>query len=202
MTVAASPPQATEPPQKNSVLISLTLLAISFLLTLYTHNTCPAPNSHAFCTTPNDLIHALAVLLAYLAAVGFYTSPDGKVMFPLLSVSYFGVLGVLVLFGLEDLRAGLGCILGVEVVVVAVFLGVRTMICKMRVEDRGGDEEEARLVGEAEGCGDTGGGGGEDEAALLGQTTRSEEKKGDGRVDDGDGGRCVRTVTEGKVAQS
>ena len=103
------------------------------------------------------------------------------------------------LFGLEDLRAGLGHILGVEVVVVAVFLGVRTMICKMRVEDRGGDEEEAKLVGEAEGCGDT---GGEDEAALLEQVTRSEEKKGDGRVDDGDGGRCVRTVTEGKVAES
>jgi hypothetical protein len=199
MTVAASPPQATEPPQKNSVLISLTLLAISFLLTLYTHNTCPAPNSHAFCTTPNDLIHALAVLLAYLAAVGFYTSPDGKVLFPLLALSYFGVLGVLVLFGLEDLRAGLGYILGVEVVVVAVFLGVRTMICKMRVEDRGGDKEEAKLVGEAEGCGDT---GGEDEAALLEQVTRSEEKKGDGRVDDGDGGGCVRTVTEGKVAES
>jgi hypothetical protein len=199
MTVTASPPQATEPPQKNSVLISLTLLAISFLLTLYTHNTCPAPNSHAFCTTPNDLIHALAVLLAYLAAVGFYTSPDGKVLFPLLALSYFGVLGVLVLFGLEDLRAGLGYILGVEVVVVAVFLGVRTMICKMRVEDRGGDEEEAKLVGEAEGCGDT---GGEDEAALLEQVTRSEEKKGDGRVDDGDGGGCVHTVTEGKVAES
>jgi hypothetical protein len=201
MTVAASPPQATEPPQKNSVLISLTLLTISFLLALYTHNTCPNSDARTPCTTFNNLILGLAVLLAYLAAVGFYTSPDGKVLFPLLAVSYFSVLGVLVLFGLEDLRAGLGYILGVEVVVVAVFLGVRTMICKMRVEDRGGDEEEARLVGEAEGCGDSGGGG-EDEAALLGQTTRSEEKKGDGRVDDGDGGRCVRTVTEGKVAES
>jgi hypothetical protein len=199
MTVAASPSPATEPPQKNNALISLTLLTISFLLTLYTHNTCPAPNSHAFCTTLHDLILGLAVLLAYLAAVGFYTSPDGKVLFPLLAVSYFGVLGVLVSFGLEDLRAGLGCILGVEVVVVVVFLGVKTMIWKKGVEDRGGDEEEARLVGEAEGCVDT---GGEDEAALLGQTTRSEEKKGDGRVDDGDGGGCVRTVTEGKVAES
>jgi hypothetical protein len=104
-----------------------------------------------------------------------------------------------VLFGLEDLRIGLGYILGVEVVVVAVFLGARTMFCKKGDEDRGGDEEEARLVGEAEGCGDTGGGG---EEALLGQATRSEEKKGDRRVDEDDGGGCVRTVTEGKAAES
>jgi hypothetical protein len=92
MTVAASPPQATEPPQKNSVLISLTLLTISFLLTLYTHNTCPTSDAHTPCTTFNNLTLGLAVLLAYLAAVGFYTSPDGKVLFPLVAVSYFGVL--------------------------------------------------------------------------------------------------------------
>jgi hypothetical protein len=201
MIVAVSPSPAAQHPPNNdrNIPASLLLLAISFLLTIYTHNACPAPNSHASCTAFNNLTLGLAVLLAYLAAVGFYTSPDGKVLFPLVAVSYFGVLGVLVLFGLEDLRTGLGYILGVEVVVVAVFLGARTMFCKKGDEDRGGDEEEARLVGEAEGCGDTGGGG---EEALLGQATRSEEKKGDRRVDEDDGGGCVRTVTEGKVAES
>jgi hypothetical protein len=128
------------------------------------------------------------------------------VLFPLLAVSYFGVLGVLVLFSLEDLRAGLGCILGVEVVVVVVFLGLRTMMMTWCGSDgrkgRAVDEEEARLVVDGgERCGDSGSGG-EDEAALLGQTTRDEEEKGDGRVDDGGGDGCVREVTESKLAES
>ena len=208
MTVAASSPSPTNKhPPNHSVPISLGLLAISFFLTLYTHNTCPASELHTPCTTPNNLILGLAVFLAYLAAVGVYTSPDGRVLFPLLAVSYFCVLGVLVLLGLEDLRAGLGCILGVEVVVVAVFLGLRMMMMMMMWcgsdgrKGRAVDEEEARLmVDEGERCGGSGGGG-EDEAALLGQTTRGEEKKGNGRVDDGGGGGCVREVTESKLAE-
>lgn len=101
------------------------------------------------------------------------------------------------MFGVDDLRAGLGVILGVEVGVVAVFLGVRSCWCGRGVEDRGGDEEEARLVGEEGGCGDSGGDscGGKD--AVHEQITQSKEK-GDGRIENGDSD--VRVVTESKNA--
>jgi hypothetical protein len=71
----------------------------------------------------------------------------------------------------ENLRTGWGCILGVEVGVVVVFLGWKMMWTKNR--DRlgdVGDEEEARLVDETEGCGETGDGtcSGDGEDAALG----------------------------------
>ena len=182
MTIAASPSPAT---QHHNVLISLALLMASTLLTLYTHATWPASDSHAPCATPDNLILGLAVLLAYLAAVGLYTSQDGRILFPLAVVCYFGVLGVLVLSGGEDLRTGLG-----------VILGVRMMWTKNR--DRlgdVGDEEEARLVDETEGCCETGDGtcSGDGEDAALGQS----KEKGDGRVDNGDGD--VRVVAGEKT---
>jgi hypothetical protein len=60
-----------------------------------------------------------------------------------------------------------------------------------------GDEEEARLVGEEGGCGDSGGDscGGKD--AVHEQITQSKEK-GDGRIENGDSD--VRVVTENKNA--
>ena len=98
--------------------------------------------------------------------------------------------------GVEDLRTGLGYILGVEVGVVGVYLGVRMMWSKNR--DRlgdVGDEEEARLVDETEGCCETGDGtcSGDGEDAALGQS----KEKGDGRVDNGDGD--VRVVAGEKT---
>jgi hypothetical protein len=121
MTIAASPSPATQQPPNHNASISLALLSISFLSTLYTHTNCPQSNSHMPCTTLNNLTLGLAVLLSYIAAVRIYTSQDGRIMFPLAVACYFGVLGVLVLSGVEDLRTGLGYILGVEVVVVGVF---------------------------------------------------------------------------------
>jgi hypothetical protein len=136
MTIATSPPLPPPPPTTHRSptndrnVLSLFLLGISFLLTLYTHNTCPTLESHTPCTTFNDFILGLAVLLAYLAAVGFYTSQDGRTLFPLAAACYFGVWGGLVLFGVDDLRAELGIILGVEVGVVGVFLGGEVVLVR------------------------------------------------------------------------
>lgn len=196
MTIATSPSPATQQPSNHNASISLAFLSISFLLTLYTHTNCPQSNSHMPCTTLNNLTLGLAVLLACVAAVRIYTSQDGRILFPLAVVCYFCVLGVLVLSGVEDLRTGLGYILGVEVGVVGVYLGVRMMWSKNR--DRlgdVGDEEEARLVDETEGCCETGDGtcSGDGEDAALGQS----KEKGDGRVDNGDGD--VRVVAGEKT---
>jgi hypothetical protein len=195
MTIAAAlpPPPSTQPTQPLTALISLILLGASFLLTLYTHTTCPTSNSHTPCTTLNNFILGLAVLLAYLSAVRFYTSPDGKPLFPLMVLCRFGVLARLAWFGVDDLRAGLSGILGVEVVV-RVWCGWRDGMGDGWVGD-----EEAGLVGGTKGCVEPDGttGGGED--AVLGQVPLREEK-GDGRVDTGDG--VVPVVAESKTAPS
>jgi hypothetical protein len=185
MTIAATPWPATEHSPNHGLIVSLFLLIASFLLTRYAHNACP--DSHESCTTPNNLTLGLAVLLACLAGVGSYTSLYGRVPFPLVVVCYFGVLGVLALSGVDDLRTVLGFILGVEIADVGVFLGVK-MLGSGRDggrDRRNGDEEEAGLVGlkGREDSGDDTSRGGKD--AVHEQRTRSEKE--DGRVDNGNG---------------
>lgn len=103
-----------------------------------------------------------------------------------MAACYFGVWGGLVLFSVDDLRAGLGVILGVEVGVVRVFLGVRTMFCRESVKEGG--------------CGDSGGDTRCGEDVVREQVIRSGEK-GDGRVDKGndDDVDDIRVVKERKT---
>lgn len=191
-TADSSTPTTHRPHSNQTLVISLGLLTTSFLLTLYTYTSCPNP--HKACTLPNDLILGLAVLLACLAAAGFCSSRDGVILFPLVIVCYFGVLGGLAWFGEENLRAGLAVILGVEVRVVAVFLGAR--ICFWRRSElsggvRDGDEEAARLVGGTED------GMARDADIVQAQVTPSEEK-GDGGKDNGE--KDVGAVAESENA--
>lgn len=118
--------------EHKTLIISLSLLTIAFLLTYYTPTSCSNP--HKPCTLSNDLILGLAVLLACLAVAGVCTSRDGRYLFPLVIVFYCGILGGLAWFGEEDLRAGLAVILGVEVGVVGVFLGGEDVLSEEWVE--------------------------------------------------------------------
>lgn len=119
MTVTNSPTATTHRSHDHNTLISLCLLIAAFLPTFYSHIT--RPSSHKPCAPLKNVILGLAVILAYLAAVGIYTSPDGKVIFPIWAVCYFGVLSAVLWEGVKGLRAALGIILGVEVGVVGDF---------------------------------------------------------------------------------
>lgn len=102
------------------------------------------------------------------------------------------------MWGVDDLRAGLGVILGVEVGVVGVFLGARMMWCRRDDKNGGGDDEEAGLVSETESCGDFGGDIGGEDDDVHGQVASRE--KGDGRINGGDSGNSdVRGVVEDKA---
>lgn len=92
MTIASDTSPSHPPLQHSSrgELIAFALLVPALIISIATYSTCPG--SQSSCTLTNDFAFGSAVLLAYLAAIGFYTSQNARVLFPLVAVCHLPFL--------------------------------------------------------------------------------------------------------------